>query len=131
VRIIHLFRLFHMKRLLRALRWFGYGLEEKLHFSFSEGPMQVAKLGMLVMITAHWMGCLNFMLARMWHFPEDSWVVAADLVGASLGAQYAWSLFKVPNSEVYLLALHKMMVCSFEANCLILAGHGAADYDRF
>ena len=63
-----------------------------------------------LLLLAHWIGCLNFMLARLYlEFGtvdmSQSWVVFADLItldettgevvgNAGMGVQYAWCMFK-------------------------------------
>jgi CRP-like cAMP-binding protein len=49
---------------------------------------------MSLLIIAHWIGCVNFMLVRLYDFPEESWVGFADLEDAPISIQYSWCFFK-------------------------------------
>jgi hyperpolarization activated cyclic nucleotide-gated potassium channel 2 len=83
------------------LVWF----EEKLNFRVSDGFMKLFRLMMGAMILAHWIGCFNFMLVRLYDFPADSWVVYAGLLDQPESVQWSWSFFK---------ALAQMIMIGFE-----------------
>ena len=68
------------------------------------------RLFLSLLVLAHWVGCINFMIAREFDFPEDSWVAHADLVDAAASTQYSWCFFK---------ALMTMIGLGFESPPLV------------
>ena len=94
-------------------------LTDYLRVDVDSGYLEIAKLWVYFVVAAHWLGCVNFMIAREFGFPAESWVVVAGLVEveappegeegerggdggaarvvvaeASVWAQYSWSLHK-------------------------------------
>lgn len=47
----------------------------------------------LMLLIAHWNGCLQFFVAMLMGFPEGSWVQRDGIQDRSLFEQYSWSLF--------------------------------------
>ena len=89
------------------------------------------KLGSGMLLLAHWIACLNFMVCRLaktkpadggpdaeFEFPSNSWVVNANLEHAPVGEQYAWALFK---------ALCAMLMLGFEGPPFTNVTCGARD----
>jgi len=105
LRLAKLFRLLRISRLFRYIKMCLLFLEESLHVRISEGMLKLLRLGVGALFLAHWIGCFNFMLVRMHDFPEDSWVVYANLHTASPHSQWSWSFFK---------ALAQMIMIGFE-----------------
>ena len=56
--------------------------------------MSIVYLFLYLLLLVHWTGCLNFMIARIYEFPEGCWVEVAGLVDARVSRQYAWCFFK-------------------------------------
>ena len=50
-----------------------------------EGIVALSKLSLTVIVSAHWMGCINWMICREFDFPEDSWVRARARVRVRRG----------------------------------------------
>lgn len=105
LRITKLFRLFRLNRLFLQIKRFTFLMEEALHFRISDGFTKMMRLGVGAMILAHWIGCFNFMLVRLYDFPPDSWIVYADLQHSSSAIQWSWSFYK---------ALAQMIMIGFE-----------------
>lgn len=80
-------------------------MEEALHIRISDGFTKMLRLFVGAMVLAHWIGCFNFMLVRLYDFPRDSWIVYAGLEDASSAIQWSWSFYK---------ALAQMIMIGFE-----------------
>jgi len=125
LRLAKLFRLLRISRLFRYIKMCLLFLEESLHVRISEGMLKLLRLGVGALFLAHWIGCFNFMLVRMHDFPEDSWVVYANLHTASPHSQWSWSFFK---------ALAQMIMIGFEtppftnASCDIISDWCAIEH---
>jgi hyperpolarization activated cyclic nucleotide-gated potassium channel 2 len=97
LKLLRMAKLFRLMRLSRVFRYFKMGLmymEEKLHVRVSDGFTKLIKLMTGVLLVCHWIGSFNFMIARLADFPEDSWVVFADLQDETPSVQWQWSFFK-------------------------------------
>ena len=100
-----LFRLFRISRLANHVKNFVLWVEETLNIHVSDGFTKLVRLGGGALILGHWIGCFNFMLVRLYDFPEDSWVVYAGLEERNAYNQWSWSFFK---------ALAQMIMIGFE-----------------
>ena len=117
-------RVAKMLRVVRVSKVYVYFVrflrfcEERYKIRVSDTFLKVLRLVLMLLLLAHWIGCMSFMLCRLYGFPDDSWVAYAQLaeyeeingkrklVGeATVGTQYAWSLFK---------ALCSMLMLGFE-----------------
>lgn len=110
LKMLRLLRLAKLLKLLRISRVAKYGrkaitlLEDKYNITISSTVMKFARLFFLVVLLAHWMGCIFFMICRLfgepdaatgtWLYPDDSWVAITGLDAESETTQYVWSLFK-------------------------------------
>ena len=79
LRLTKLLRLFRLKKIFRWAKMYVNILEEKLQWRMSDGSVKLSKLFLFVLLVAHWIGCLNFMICRLYEFPSDSWVVYSQL----------------------------------------------------
>ena len=68
------------------------GIQEYLQIG--SGLLRICNLILIMMLVAHWNGCIQFFIARAEGFPEESWVALHDLETADPTEQYAWSMFK-------------------------------------
>ena len=100
-----LFRLLRISRLFIQIKKVSLKVEEILHFRISDGFTKLLRLGLGALVLGHWIGSLNFMLVRLNDFPEDSWVVYANLQDKGPYTQWSWSFFK---------ALAQMIMIGFE-----------------
>ena len=73
VRLAKVFRLMKASKVFHLLRSGLTELEDTLKIKVSEGTLKLYRLGLILVIVAHWMGCLNFMIVRMNNFPAGSW----------------------------------------------------------
>jgi hypothetical protein len=111
LKMAKLFRLSEVVRLTRASHMFDsinlifIRMEEKMNFHIPDGYAKLLRLGFGALLLGHWIGCLNFMLVRLYDFPHDSWVVAAGLRHESVYVQWSWSFFK---------ALAQMVMIGFQ-----------------
>ena len=126
LKMLRLLRLAKLMKLLKMSSIFKYArtvltyLEDHYHITISDSALKLIRLGFLVLMLAHWMGCINFMICRLfgeagpivdgiegaWQFPKDSWVHLSGLHLQPESSQYPWSLFK---------ALCLMMQLGFES----------------
>ncbi len=56
--------------------------------------MRILNLLALIILLAHWNGCLQFMVPMFQSFPSDSWVSLNGLQNAPWTEQYTVALFK-------------------------------------
>lgn len=97
IRLVRIAKLVRILRMGRAAKYFSFWrrfLEDKLKVRIHDSTMRMVKLGMLLLVLAHWIGCLQFMMCRVMDFPESSWVVMSGLKDKSEGQQYMWAFFK-------------------------------------
>lgn len=105
LRMTKFFRLLRISRLFKYVKKVVLKIEEILHIRISDGFTKLLRLGVGALVLGHWIGCFNFMLVRMNDFPEDSWVVYANLEDKDPFVQWSWSFFK---------ALAQMIMIGFE-----------------
>ena len=55
---------------------------------------RILSLVLILMIIAHWDGCIQYLVPSLQNFPLDSWVTINGLQDKSIFSQYTWSLFK-------------------------------------
>ena len=114
LKMLRLLRLAKLMKLLKMSKIFEYArtvltyFEDHYHVTISESALRLWRLMFLVLMLAHWMGCINFMICRLFGepgpvingvesaylFPTDSWVYMSGLHLMPESSQYPWSLFK-------------------------------------
>ncbi|GBG27007.1 Potassium/sodium hyperpolarization-activated cyclic nucleotide-gated channel 4 [Hondaea fermentalgiana] len=97
IRLVRMTKLFRLLRMGRAAKFFAHWhrfIEDRLKIRIHDSTIRMLKLGVLLLVLAHWIGCLQFMMCRLMDFPASSWVVAAELDTMSESTQYSWSFFK-------------------------------------
>jgi hyperpolarization activated cyclic nucleotide-gated potassium channel 1 len=47
-------------------------IEDRAQVHVNEGAVALTKLFITVIVSAHWIGCINFMICRLYDFPEVS-----------------------------------------------------------
>ncbi|EEC05141.1 voltage-activated ion channel, putative, partial [Ixodes scapularis] len=87
IRFIHLTKLLSLLKLLRLSRLF------RSVSSWQRSLGLLLNIVCLMMLIAHWNGCLQFFVSMMQGFPEDSWVRRDGIQDKSKFEQYSWSLF--------------------------------------
>ncbi|XP_077514697.1 potassium/sodium hyperpolarization-activated cyclic nucleotide-gated channel 2-like isoform X2 [Amblyomma americanum] len=94
IRLIHLAKLLGLLKLLRLSRLCRY-LSSLQEHSFTTPTVYVslANIVGLMLLIAHWNGCLQFFVAMMQGFPEGSWVQRDGIQHRPLFEQYSWSMF--------------------------------------
>lgn len=110
LRIAKMMRLMRVSKVYKLVRSGLVRLLERLKIKIPDFIVKFAKLGTGMLLLAHWIGCLNFMMCRLYkndqgEFPASSWVVNSNLQHASVGTQYSWTMFK---------ALCAMLILGFE-----------------
>lgn len=95
IRLLHLAKLLGLLKLLRLSRLCRYLSSLQEHsFAYSSAVyLSLANLVGLMMLIAHWNGCLQFFVAMMQGFPEGSWVSKDGIQHRPLFEQYSWSMF--------------------------------------
>ena len=86
-----MFRLSRVQTYLAVVRT---SIEDHLKVQIPEGMLAVWNLLLYLLLLVHWTGCINFMVAWIYDFPEGSWVAEANLVDKPVGTQYSWCFFK-------------------------------------
>nr|XP_015208558.1 PREDICTED: potassium/sodium hyperpolarization-activated cyclic nucleotide-gated channel 1-like [Lepisosteus oculatus] len=91
-RVFSLLRLFRFSRLLRYARyweevhgWNVGGIAVALHFSY---------MLLIIILLCHWNACIQFLVAMLMEFPENSWVTIDGLVDKPIGLQYSKAMFR-------------------------------------
>jgi hypothetical protein len=81
LRVAKILRLMKLSSVYHYLQQVLRYLENNYEIRFSEMMVKISRLFLMLIVLAHWIGCLNWMLCRLNNFPEDSWVVEAKLAG--------------------------------------------------
>ena len=85
-KVLKLLRLSRLSKLLRLLRFsrmadtFTYMrgvFEDFFNVTIPDGAISLMWLVLGFGFLVHWVGCINYMIVRIFEFPEDSWVVHA------------------------------------------------------
>lgn len=69
-------------------------VEDKLKIRISDATLKIYQLFLFLLLVAHWMGSINFMLVRLAGFPEGSWAHYLELEDANVQRKYYWSVWK-------------------------------------
>ena len=69
-------------------RW----VEEKVHVRVPRWFLRMCGIVLTIFLVGHWVGSLQFMVAKFADFPNGSWTSA--LAGEAAMTQYWWSVFK-------------------------------------
>jgi hyperpolarization activated cyclic nucleotide-gated potassium channel 2 len=93
-RLAKVFRLMKVTKLGKLVITCKESFEDYFRVQVPEGFLILGRLWLSLLVLAHWVGCINFMVARQYGFPEESWVVFADLQNAPINVQYSWCFFK-------------------------------------
>lgn len=104
-RIMKLFRLLRFSKTFTLLRNTIMHYEDRYHVVIPESLIKMGQLLILLLLGAHWIGCIQFMIVAQAGFPRDSWVRFAKLENAPVARQYLWAYYK---------ALAQMIVIGFE-----------------
>lgn len=104
-RIMKLFRLLRFSKTFTMLRNLVMHYEDRYHVVIPESLIKMTQLLLMLLIGAHWIGCIQFMIVATAGFPRDSWVRFAKLEDAPVSRQYMWAYYK---------ALAQMIVIGFE-----------------
>ncbi|XP_057302359.1 potassium/sodium hyperpolarization-activated cyclic nucleotide-gated channel 1-like [Hydractinia symbiolongicarpus] len=91
LRLAKFLSLLKLLRLSRVLRYVSK-YEEFYHVTTS--VFRYIKLVLMMLLVAHWNGCLGFLVPLMQEFPKNSWVALNGLENAHWSEQYGWALFK-------------------------------------
>lgn len=87
-------RLLRAGRLFRLPRLLDYISLWQDQLTLNSNTMRIFKLVFLILVFAHFNGCMQFFVAELEGFPEEGWVVRSNLMDASITMQYSYSLFK-------------------------------------
>ncbi|XP_022704362.1 potassium/sodium hyperpolarization-activated cyclic nucleotide-gated channel 2-like isoform X1 [Varroa jacobsoni] len=88
-------KFFGLLRLLRVCRLVRYMTKLQRSFSSSTHWVFLRTLNMvsLMVLTAHWNGCLHFLVSSCLGFPDRGWIARTGIKDSSWMVQYSWSLF--------------------------------------
>lgn len=93
LKVLRMTRLLTLLRLLRVTRMFRLFRRWEELFNVSAAWLRMSKLITMMLLMAHWSGCLQFLAVQLADFPTSSWVSINGLVDAPVSAQYTWALF--------------------------------------
>ncbi|OQV23764.1 Potassium/sodium hyperpolarization-activated cyclic nucleotide-gated channel 4 [Hypsibius exemplaris] len=102
LRILRMAKLLSLIKLLRLSRLVRYVSQfEEIYFLNIAGVfMRIFNFMCLMMLMAHWSGCIQFLVPMLQGFPRDSWVVINELEHAPWFEQYTWSFFKAISHQL-------------------------------
>eukprot|EP00730_Choanoeca_flexa_P018419 TRINITY_DN8953_c0_g1_i2.p1 TRINITY_DN8953_c0_g1~~TRINITY_DN8953_c0_g1_i2.p1 ORF type:complete len:543 (+),score=123.99 TRINITY_DN8953_c0_g1_i2:46-1629(+) len=94
IKFLRITRLLSLLRLLRVTRVIGLFKRWEDVISINSAWFRMAKLLCMMLLLAHWSGCVQFLAVQLDGFPHDSWVAVINITNESAGTQYTWSLFQ-------------------------------------
>lgn len=92
--LLRFWRLTRLMRLLRLQRMFRYS--KRMAF-FEKIPVYIKRMGKmfgLVFVFAHWNACIQYFVAEVTNFPDDSWVMIDGILDETIFEKYSWCLFR-------------------------------------
>jgi len=87
-KLLNLLKLLRLSRIIRGISQY----EEV--YCLTATFMRYIKLVSMMLMVAHWNGCLHFLLPMLQEFPENCWVRLCALETEPWYSQYGWALFK-------------------------------------
>jgi hypothetical protein len=95
LKLAKLLRLLKVNRVFWVLRTISQIFSDRIGVTLQmKATWNLCRLFIQLLLIAHWVGCLNFMLCRLYDFPEESWVSRLDIRHASNSEQWSWSFYK-------------------------------------
>ena len=100
-RLTKLLKLVRATQFIQRLRIFVLQILDDYGIRISDAVFKLTRLMLIVLVLAHWLGCMAYMLCRLYGFPTESWVVASGLVDKRgnhrkpVAARYSWSVYKI------------------------------------
>ncbi|KAJ7367433.1 Potassium/sodium hyperpolarization-activated cyclic nucleotide-gated channel 3 [Desmophyllum pertusum] len=87
-------KLLSLLRLLRISRLVRYVHQYEEILNVTRSVIRFVNLISLMMLVAHWNGCMQYLVPVLDDFPDDSWVMIHGLKDKAWTEQYLWALFK-------------------------------------
>jgi CRP-like cAMP-binding protein len=95
LKLAKLFRLLKVNRVFWVLRIVSQVVSDRIGVTLQmKATWNLCRLFMQLLLIAHWVGCLNFMICRLYDFPEESWVSRLNIRDAPNSEQWSWSFYK-------------------------------------
>jgi hyperpolarization activated cyclic nucleotide-gated potassium channel 2 len=94
IKFLRITKLLSLLRLLRVTRVIGLFRRWEDVLNINSAWFRMAKLLGLMLLLAHWSGCVQFLAVQLANYPPDSWVVQLGIHNQSVAVQYSWSLFQ-------------------------------------
>lgn len=88
------FKLIRLLKLLRVSRIIRSVMMYEMVYRITTGLVRYIKLVLLMMITAHWNGCIHFLVPMLQGFPDNCWVRLCQVEHSEWYIQYGWAIFK-------------------------------------
>jgi len=88
VKLLSLLKLFRLSRIMRFVSKY------EDFYNLTASVIRYMKLILMMLMVAHWNGCLGFLIPMLQDFPKDCWVSLNGLQNADWTEQYGWALFK-------------------------------------
>jgi len=79
LKVLRLVKLLSLLRLLRLSRLVRYIHQWEEFLSIASMVMRILNLVCLIILLAHWNGCLQFLVPMLQSFPKESWVCLNNL----------------------------------------------------
>ena len=70
LKAVRLLRLAKIARIARYIRYSKRVIEEKFHVTIPPWVSKVSMLTLLILLVGHWLGSLQFLIAKIMHFPR-------------------------------------------------------------
>ncbi|EDO34316.1 predicted protein, partial [Nematostella vectensis] len=94
LKLLRFAKLLGLLKLLRLSRLVRYVQQYEEILNVTRSVIRFINLVSIILLIAHWNGCLQFLVPYLQDFPETSWVSIHNLMDNDWWEQYCWSLFK-------------------------------------
>lgn len=94
IKLLRITKLLSLLRLLRVTRVIGLFRRWEDVLNINSAWLRMSKLLAMMLLLAHWSGCVQYLAVQLSNYPADSWVVELGIHKQSAAVQYSWSLFQ-------------------------------------
>ncbi|XP_065673063.1 potassium/sodium hyperpolarization-activated cyclic nucleotide-gated channel 4 isoform X3 [Hydra vulgaris] len=93
IKILKVSKLLNLLKLLRLTRIIRGVSQYEEVYCWTASFIRYIKLVSMMLLVAHWNGCLHFLIPMLQEFPENCWVRLGNLERSPWYTQYGWALF--------------------------------------
>lgn len=94
LKIVKVMKLINLLKLLRLFRLTRIMAQYEEIYRVTVSIARYIKLVSLMLLLAHWNGCLQYLVPMLHDFPEGSWIHLYKVIDEPWHVKYGWSLFK-------------------------------------